>query len=145
VTSLMLFRRASTSCHAAYATSDCLFAVAYWAGDCGVLVVAFRSAHGSAPIVVIVLAYMLGQLGNTLPLPGGVGGVEPAMLGVLASSGVNLGLGAAAIVLYRFVSLGVQSVLGTVAIATLIPSLQRRSEPSSDSSGSNIKPALDPQ
>jgi hypothetical protein len=67
------------------------------------------------------------------------------MLGVLASSGVNLGLGAAAIVLYRFVSLGVQSVLGTVAIATLIPSLQRRSEPASDSSGSNIKPALDPQ
>ena len=121
-----------------------MFAVAYWAGDCGVLVVAFRSAHGSAPIAVIVLAYMLGQLGNTLPLPGGVGGVEPAMLGVLASSGVNLGLGAAAIVLYRFVSLGVQSVLGTVAIATLIPSLQRRSEPASDSSGSNIKPALDP-
>jgi putative heme transporter len=102
-----------------------LFALGYWAGDCGVLVVAFHAAHGSAPIGVIVLAYMLGQLGNSLPLPGGVGAVEPAMLGVLTSSGVNLGLGAAAVVLYRFVSLGIQAILGTVAVVTLVPSLQR--------------------
>src|SRR5437588_31447 len=36
-------------------------AIGYWAGDCGVLIIAFRSAHGSAPLAVIVLAYMLGQ------------------------------------------------------------------------------------
>jgi putative heme transporter len=112
-----------------------LFAVGYWAGDCGVLIVAFRAAHGTAPIGVIVLAYMLGQLGNSLPVPGGVGAVEPAMLGVLTTSGVNLGLGAAAVVLYRFVSLGLQAVLGTVAVATLVPALQRERrtvQPSSD-------------
>ena len=100
-------------------------AIAYWGGDCGVLVVAFRAAHGAAPIAVIVLAYMLGQLGNALPLPGGVGAVEPAMLGVLTASGVNLGLGAAAVVLYRFVSLGIQAIGGALAVATLIPALQR--------------------
>jgi uncharacterized membrane protein YbhN (UPF0104 family) len=102
-----------------------LFAFGYWAGDCGVLIAAFLAAHGSAPLAVIVLAYMLGQLGNSLPLPGGVGAVEPAMLGVLTASGVNLGVGAAAVVLYRFVSLGVQAILGTVAVATLIPALER--------------------
>jgi len=74
---------------------------------------------------VIALAYMLGQLGNALPLPGGVGAVEPAMLGVLTSSGVDLGLGAAAVVLYRFVALGLQSALGAVAVGTLIGSLRR--------------------
>jgi uncharacterized protein (TIRG00374 family) len=100
-------------------------AIAYWVADCGVLVLAFHAAHGSAPISVIVLAYMLGQLGNALPLPGGVGGVEPAMLGVLTSSGVSLGLGAAAVVLYRFVSLGLQSATGALAASTLIPSLRR--------------------
>jgi uncharacterized membrane protein YbhN (UPF0104 family) len=99
--------------------------VGYWAGDCGVLIAAFHAAHGSAPIAVIVLAYMLGQLGNALPLPGGIGAVEPAMLGVLTSSGVSLGLGAAAVVLYRFVSLGLQSTAGVVAISTLIASLRR--------------------
>lgn len=74
---------------------------------------------------MIVLAYMLGQLGNTLPLPGGVGAVEPAMVGVLTSSGVSLGLAAAAVVLYRFVSLGIQAVAGTVAVTTLVPALER--------------------
>lgn len=99
-------------------------ATAYWAGDCGVLVAAFAAAHGSAPVGVIVLAYMLGQLGNALPLPGGVGGVEPAMLGVLTSSGVDAGLGGAAVVLYRFVSLGLQSALGATAAGTLLPALR---------------------
>jgi uncharacterized membrane protein YbhN (UPF0104 family) len=102
-----------------------LAAAGYWAGDCGVLVVAFHAAHGSAPIGVIVLAYMLGQLGNALPLPGGVGGVEPLMLGVLIASGVNGGLGAAAIVLYRFISLGLQAAGGAVAVATLVAALGR--------------------
>jgi uncharacterized membrane protein YbhN (UPF0104 family) len=100
-------------------------ATAYWAGDCGVLVAAFHAAGGSAPIGVIVLAYMLGQLGNALPLPGGVGGVEPLMLGVLTASGVGSGLGAAAIVLYRLISLGTQGVLGAAAVTTLVPALRR--------------------
>jgi uncharacterized membrane protein YbhN (UPF0104 family) len=99
--------------------------IGYWVGDCGVLIVAVHAVGGSAPVAVIALAYMLGLLGNALPLPGGVGGVEPAMLGVLTSSGVDLAVGAAAVVLYRFVSLGLQAALGVVAVATLIPSLQR--------------------
>lgn len=109
-----------------------LSAAGYWAGDCGVLIAAFHAVHGSAPIGVIVLAYLLGQLGSTLPLPGGVGGVEPIMLGVLTASGVDLGLGAAAILLYRLVSLGLQTVAGAVAVATLVPALQRSPHPSAD-------------
>ena len=66
---------------------------------------------------------MLGQFGNALPLPGGVGGVEPLMLGVLSSSGVDLGLGGAAVLLYRIVSLGLQTLLGTIAVLTLTPAL----------------------
>jgi uncharacterized membrane protein YbhN (UPF0104 family) len=95
----------------------------YWAGDCAVLVLAFHAAHGSASLGVILPAYMLGQLGNALPLPGGVGGVEPIMLGVLTASGVNAGLGGAAIVLYRFVSLGLQTAGGTIAVALLLRTL----------------------
>jgi uncharacterized protein (TIRG00374 family) len=96
-----------------------LSACAYWAGDCGVLVVAVHAAGGSAPVLVITLAYMLGQLGNLLPLPGGVGGLEPIVAGVLTSSGVGLGLAGAAIVLYRIVSLTLQALAGTIAIVTL--------------------------
>jgi uncharacterized membrane protein YbhN (UPF0104 family) len=102
-----------------------LCAVGYWAGDCGVLVLAFHAVHGAPGLGVIVLAYLLGQLGNALPLPGGVGGVEPLMLGVFTASGVNLGLAAAAVLLYRFVSLGLQAVTGTIAVTSLAPILHR--------------------
>jgi uncharacterized membrane protein YbhN (UPF0104 family) len=78
---------------------------------------------------------MLGQLGNTLPLPGGVGGVEPIMLGILTASGVNAGLGGAAIILYRLISLGLQTVLGGVATASLIRSLGPRADVSSSVPG----------
>jgi uncharacterized membrane protein YbhN (UPF0104 family) len=99
-------------------------AFGYWAGDCGVFIAAFHAAHGAPPVAVAVLAYMLGQLGNALPLPGGVGGVEPITLGVLTASGVNLELGAAAVILYRLVSLGIQTATGAIALATLIPALR---------------------
>jgi uncharacterized membrane protein YbhN (UPF0104 family) len=102
-----------------------LGALGFWAGDCGVLVVAFHAAHGSAPIGVVVLAYMLGQLGNTLPLPGGVGGVEPIMLGVMTASGIGLGLGGAAVILYRLISLGLQAISGALAVTALVPALRR--------------------
>ena len=103
-----------------------LGATAYWAGDCIVLILAFHIAHGSAPVGVIVPAYMLGQLGNALPLPGGVGGVEPIMLGVLTASGVGAGLGGAAIIFYRCVSLGMQVAVGTIATVLLVRALGPR-------------------
>jgi uncharacterized protein (TIRG00374 family) len=119
-------------------------AIGYWAADCAVLAFSFHAAHGSAPIAVITLAYMLGQLGNALPLPGGVGGVEPAMLGLLTSSGVDLGLGAAAVVLYRVVSLGLQSIAGAVAVTTLIPSLHHQREGIKQQQHPQRTPARDP-
>jgi uncharacterized membrane protein YbhN (UPF0104 family) len=101
-----------------------LSATGYWAGDCGVLILSFHAVGGSPPVAVVVLAYMLGQLGNALPLPGGVGGTEPIMLGVLTASGVNLAIGAAAVVLYRFISLGLQALSGSIAVAALVRSVR---------------------
>jgi uncharacterized membrane protein YbhN (UPF0104 family) len=99
-------------------------ATLYWAGDCAVLWAAFAAIGASPGVGVVALAYMLGLLGSTLPLPGGVGGVEPMMLLVLTQSGVDAGAGAAAIVIYRAISLGLQSTLGAIAIGLLIPSVR---------------------
>ena len=98
-----------------------LGAVGFWAGDCAVLWAAFNAVGPVPDLGVVVLGYMLGQLGNIIPLPGGVGGVEPVMLGVLTASGVATGVGAAAIVCYRAIALGVQAMLGAVALGTLAP------------------------
>ena len=100
-------------------------ALAYWAGDCAVLWASFHAFGGTPAAAVLVLAYMLGQLGNALPLPGGVGGVEPLMLGILTASGVDTIQAAAAIICYRAVSLGLQSVAGVIAVTSFGPSLRR--------------------
>ena len=96
-----------------------LGSIGWWAGDCAVLWAAFHAVGGHPALSVLILAYMLGQLGNTLPLPGGVGGVEPLMLGIFASSGVNLGLAGAAVICYRAIALGVQGTLGAAAFVSL--------------------------
>jgi hypothetical protein len=101
-----------------------LGATGWWAGDCAALWAGFQAVGGHPALSVLVLAYMLGQLGNTLPLPGGVGGVEPLMLGIFAASGVNLGLAGAAIICYRTISLGVQGGLGALGFASLAGGLR---------------------
>jgi uncharacterized membrane protein YbhN (UPF0104 family) len=107
-----------------------LGAAGWWAGDCAALWAGFQAVGGRPALSVLILAYMLGQLGNTLPLPGGVGGVEPLMLGIFASSGVNLGLAGAAIICYRTIALGVQGGLGALGVVSLASGLraERRSE-----------------
>jgi uncharacterized protein (TIRG00374 family) len=102
-----------------------LGALGWWVGDCAALWAAFYAVGGPPALTVIVLAYMLGQLGSAfVPLPGGIGGVEPVMLGILVASGVNIGLGGAAIVCYRAISLGAQGAAGALATATLFADIR---------------------
>jgi uncharacterized membrane protein YbhN (UPF0104 family) len=111
-------------------------AIGWWAGDCAALWAGFQAVGGRPALSVLILAYMLGQLGNTLPLPGGVGGVEPLMLGIFSASGVNLGLAAAAVICYRTISLGTQGALGAAAIVSLAGDLRRDRRSSPTPSGS---------
>ncbi len=101
-----------------------LGATGWWAGDCAALWAGFQAVGGHPALSVLILAYMLGQLGTALPLPGGVGGVEPLMLGIFVASDVDLGLAGAAIVCYRAIALGVQGALGAGAFAMLLTDLR---------------------
>jgi uncharacterized membrane protein YbhN (UPF0104 family) len=105
-----------------------LGALGWWVGDCAALWAAFHAVGGAPALTVVALAYMLGQLGSALvPLPGGIGGVEPVMLGILVASGVNVGLGAAAVICYRAISLGAQGATGALAFTMLTVDLRNSS------------------
>jgi uncharacterized protein (TIRG00374 family) len=103
-------------------------AFGWWIGDCAVLWATLHACGGSPAVAVVILAYMLGQLGNVLPLPGGIGGVEPLMLGILVASGVDAGIAAAGVVCYRTIALGMQSLTGVAAVASLVPAARRERE-----------------
>jgi uncharacterized membrane protein YbhN (UPF0104 family) len=94
-------------------------ALAWWAFDIAVLVVAI-DAFGRAPaLTVVVFCYFLGHVGNLLPMPGGVGGVEGGMIACFVACGVPLSLAVVATVAYQLVSTWLPALAGLAFYADL--------------------------
>jgi uncharacterized protein (TIRG00374 family) len=93
-----------------------------------VLGVCFR-AFGYAPALgVLVLGYLIGQLGGNIPVPGGIGGVDAGLVGVFALYHQPLALTTAAVLIYHAIALWVPAVLGSVAFVQLRRTLERERE-----------------
>ncbi|HEY6779941.1 MAG TPA: flippase-like domain-containing protein, partial [Thermoleophilaceae bacterium] len=91
----------------------------WWAADIATLWACFE-AFGSAPAIgTLVLCYFLGQMGNLLPLPGGVGGTEGGMVGAFAASGVDAGFALLAVIAYQLISTYLPAIPGLAAYASL--------------------------
>jgi uncharacterized protein (TIRG00374 family) len=104
---------------------------AYMAFDIVALGFGF-AAVGHAPAVgTLVLGYLIGQLGNLVPLPGGIGGTEGALVAVFALYGVNLTEATAAVLLYRLFQLVLPALLGAPAFVVLRRTLRRADKPAS--------------
>jgi len=94
-------------------------AVAYMGFDVAALAATF-AAFGSAPrFGPLVFAYVIGQLGGLIPLPGGVGGTDGGLIGALVLYGSPLTQAAAAVLAYRAFQLGLPALLGAVAFSRL--------------------------
>ena len=92
-----------------------LGAAAWWGFDICVLWSMFHAFGSAPPLTVIWMAYFVGMLGNLLPLPGGLGGVEGGMIGALAAFGVNVDLAVLAVLSYRGISFWLPTIPGAVA------------------------------
>ena len=55
------------------------------------------------------------MLGNLLPLPGGLGGVEGGMIGAFVAFGVDFNLAVLAVLSYRAISFWLPTIPGAVA------------------------------
>jgi uncharacterized membrane protein YbhN (UPF0104 family) len=92
-------------------------AAAYWIFDAAVLW-SMLHAFGSPPALpVIALAYLVGQVATTLPIPGSVSG---GMAGVLIAFGVPAGLALPSVLAYRTIAVW----LPTPAALAAIPGLR---------------------
>jgi uncharacterized protein (TIRG00374 family) len=109
-----------------------LGAAAWWAFDIAVLWACFRAFGQSPEVAVIVMAYFVGQLGNTLPLPGGVGGVEGGLIGAFAAFGMDVDVAIVSVLAYRAFNFWLPTLPGVVAYLQLRRTVQRwRAEPAS--------------
>jgi uncharacterized protein (TIRG00374 family) len=103
----------------------------YMAFDIAALGFAFAAVGHAPPVGTLVLGYLIGQLGNLIPLPGGIGGTEGALVGVFALYGVNVSDAVAAVFLYRLFQLAIPALLGAPAFVMLRRRLMREDKPAS--------------
>lgn len=97
-----------------------LGAILWWAGDIATLWAAFHAfSEHTPPIVIIILAYFVGMLGNVLPLPGGIGGVDGAMIGAFAALNVDFGLATVSVLTYRAFAFWLPTLPGALAYLQL--------------------------
>jgi len=103
-------------------------AAGYLVFDVLALTAAFHAFGHSPALGDFLMAYVLGQLGGLVPLPGGVGGTDGGLVAALALYGTPLATATAAVLAYRAFQLGVPALAGTVAFARLRRTLARRDE-----------------
>jgi uncharacterized membrane protein YbhN (UPF0104 family) len=65
------------------------------------------------PFAVIVLGYFVGQVANTIPIPGAVSG---GMVGVLLAFGVEPDLALASVLAYRAIAIWLPAPIGLAAL-----------------------------
>jgi uncharacterized membrane protein YbhN (UPF0104 family) len=92
-----------------------LGAILFWAFQIFVLWAAFRAFGDAPPAAVLVQGFFVGMLGNLLPMPGGVGGVEGGMIASYAAFGVDGGLAVVAVLVYRAFTFWLPMIPGVIA------------------------------
>jgi uncharacterized protein (TIRG00374 family) len=97
-----------------------LGAVGYWLFDNLVLYACLASFGHPPSFWVVAMAYLVGMLANSIPVPGGFLAVEGGLVGMLLLFGARPGsLVIAAVVVYRAISLWLPAMIGSVAFLSL--------------------------
>jgi uncharacterized membrane protein YbhN (UPF0104 family) len=91
----------------------------YWAFDNAVLWACLRAVGESPAITIVLMGYLVGQLGGLVPIPGGLGAVDGGLLGTLVVYGVPVAAAAAAILAYRLILFWLPLVVGSLAFVSL--------------------------
>jgi len=100
----------------------------YLAFDIAALGASFAAFGRTPAFGVLVVAYIIGQLGGLLPVPGGIGGVEGGLIGTFAIYHVSLTAASVAVLAYRALALWIPAMLGSVAFVQLRRTLREEAD-----------------
>lgn len=101
----------------------------YWAFDNVVLWATFKAVGVDLPISVLLMGYLIGQLGGALPLPGGIGGIDGGLIATLILYGAPASATVAAVVAYRVILFWLPLIGGVIAFISLRRGLNDPSRP----------------
>ncbi len=102
-----------------------LGAVLFWGFQIAVVWAAFRAFGDAPPLAVLIMGFFVGMLGNLLPLPGGIGGVDGGMIGAYAAFGVDAGLAVVAVLVFRGFTFWLPTLPGAIAYLQLRKTVDR--------------------
>ena len=91
----------------------------YWAFDNAVLWATFNAFGYSPPLTILLMGYLIGQLGGLLPIPGGIGGIDGGLLGTFIVYGAPAATTAAAVLAYRVILFWLPLIVGAVAFFSI--------------------------
>ena len=91
----------------------------YWFFDNAVLWATFKAVGTSPPFTIVLMAYLIGQLGGLLPIPGGIGGIDGGLIGTFIVYGVAAAPTAAAVLAYRLILFWLPLLVGAIAFNNL--------------------------
>jgi uncharacterized protein (TIRG00374 family) len=93
--------------------------LAYLGFDLTILWAAFRALGSDPSFAIVALAYLIGELGGLIPVPGGLGGIDAGLLGTLVLYNVPIAPAAGAVLIYRAIALWVPTIVGAGTFALL--------------------------
>lgn len=94
-------------------------AIGYWAANIGILWASFEAFGESVPLGVIVMGFFVGMVGNLIPDPAGVGGVDGGLIGAFVIFGVPAATVIAAVLVYRLIAFWMPLPPGVIAFLQL--------------------------
>src|SRR3954453_3866235 len=100
-------------------------AFGYWAFDNAVLWATYEAVGPPPDLSIVLMGYLIGQLGGLLPLPDGVGGIDGGLIGVLVLYGAPVAGTVAAVLAYRLILFWVPLIVGTPAFIALMRRMNR--------------------
>jgi uncharacterized membrane protein YbhN (UPF0104 family) len=100
-----------------------LGAVGYLWFDIAMLWVSFEAFGDAPPVGALTLAFLIGYLGNVIPIPGGIGALDGGLTAALVLYGADPASAAAAVLVYHAIVLWVPTLIGTLAFLRLRPTL----------------------
>jgi uncharacterized membrane protein YbhN (UPF0104 family) len=106
-----------------------LGSLGYWAFDNIVLWACFHAFGVDPALTIVLMGYLIGQLGGLLPIPGGLGGVEGGLVGTLVVYGVSARDAVAAVLAYRVIQFWIPLLLSLPAFVSLQRGLNRPERP----------------
>jgi uncharacterized membrane protein YbhN (UPF0104 family) len=115
-----------------------LGALAWWGFDAAVLWAMLHALGAPPSLAVVVLGYFVGQVANTIPVPGAVSG---GMVGVLLAFGVDPALALAAVLAYRSVAIWLPASVGLAALNGLRRTTARWSAEDAPTEAAAAEPA----